>query len=270
LTVEIPSGVDVSIVKLLFPEQRGVLSLVGGGGKTSLLFHLAHSLARSGKRVLSTTTTKILVPSPDQSQTILIDDDPEAILRQAAGCLPTTNHICAAAHQLDNDKLQGFAPEAIHAFRESGLFDWILVEADGAARRPLKAPAGHEPVIPADTDVLVAVAGLEVLDQPLSEELVFRSALAGPLMGLAIGEIITASALARLFAHPLGCFKGAPPLARCFIFLNKADSPALREQGETVAAQLRQLAPPIAEALIVGQAIDRVAVHAVYPLLVRQ
>jgi probable selenium-dependent hydroxylase accessory protein YqeC len=269
LTVDIPS-VDVSIEKLLFPEQRGVLSLVGGGGKTSLLFHLAHSLARSGKRVLTTTTTKILVPSPDQSQTLLIDDDPEAILRQASCGLRTTSHITAAAHNLDNSKLQGFAPEAIRIFRESGLFDWILVEADGAARRPLKASAGHEPVIPPDTSVLVAVAGLEVLGQPLSEELVFRSALAAPLMGLAMGEIITASALARLLAHPCGSFKDAPPLSRRFIFLNKADSPGRCEQGEMVAAQLRQMVEPTADALIVGQAIDSVCVHAVHPLRVRQ
>ena len=262
----IAAGDDASLEALLFSEQRGILSLVGGGGKTSLLFHLAHSLARSGKRVLTTTTTKIFAPSPDQSQTVLIGDDPATILRQASDCLRTTNHITAAAFSLNNSKLQGFAPEAIGIFREAGLFDWILVEADGAARRPLKAPAGHEPAIPPDTSVLVAVAGLEVLGQPLAEELIFRSDLAGPLMGLAIGDIITVPALARLFAHPCGSFKGVPPLARRFIFLNKADSPALRELGELVAIQLRQSEPPVAEALIIGQAIDRVCVHAVYPL----
>jgi probable selenium-dependent hydroxylase accessory protein YqeC len=178
-------------------------------------------------------------------------------------------HITVAAHKDQNDKLHGFAPEAIRVFKDSGLFDWILIEADGAARRPLKAPAEHEPVISPDTTVLVAMAGLEVLGQPLSEKLVFRSDLAGPLMGIAIGDIITVSALACLFAHPCGLFKGAPPLARRFIFLNKADSPAMREQGEAVATHLRQLELPVAEALIVGQAIDSVCVHAVFPLMVR-
>jgi probable selenium-dependent hydroxylase accessory protein YqeC len=196
-----------------------------------------------------------------------MDVDPEAIIRQASICLQTTSHITAAAHPLDNGKLQGFTPEAIRLFRESGLFDWILVEADGAARRPLKAPAGHEPAIPADTTVLVTVAGLEVLGQPLSEELVFRSTLAGPLLGLDMGEIITASALARLLAHPSGSFKGAQPLARRFIFLNKADSPERCEQAGKVASQLRQMESPAAEALIVGQAIDTVRVHAVHPLM---
>jgi probable selenium-dependent hydroxylase accessory protein YqeC len=258
------------IEEILCLEPRGVLSLTGGGGKTSLMFHLARQLARSGKRVLTTTTTRLLVPTPDQSQTVLIAADPGAVLLQASCCLHATSHItAAAAHLEESGKLQGFAPGAIRIFRESGLFDWILVEADGAARRPLKAPAGHEPVIPPDTTVLVAVAGLEVLGEPLSEELVFRSGLAGTLMGLAAGETVTESALARLLAHPFGAFKGAPPNARRFIFLNKADSPQRRDCGARVAGELRQMALPEGCALIVGQARDGVSVHAVHLLPVR-
>lgn len=258
-----------SIESILCPESQGVLSLTGGGGKTSLLFHLARQLARSGKRVLTTTTTKIFIPTPDQSRTVFIAADPHDILLQASSCQDTSRHITAAeAHLVGAGKLQGFAPEAIRIFQESGLFDWILVEADGAAGRPLKAPTGHEPVIPPETSVLVAVAGLEAIGEPLSEELVFRSALAGPLMGLASGETITEAALARLFAHPLGSFKGAPAQARRFIFLNKADSPERRENGARVAEQLRRMSPPAAEALIVGQALVKVRVHALHQLMV--
>ena len=256
-----------SIEEILGLESGGVLSLVGAGGKTSLMFHLARLLSRAGKRVLTTTTTKIQFPTPDQSQTVLIAPDPETILSQAWDLRDTTCHLSAAAAQLsDIGKLQGFAPAAISSFRESGLFDWILVEADGAARRPLKAPAGHEPVLPLETTVLVAVAGLEVIGAPLSEELVFRSELAGPLMNLSPGETITEQALARLLAHPSGAFKDAPPLARRFIFLNKADSPARRAAGSEVAQQLRLQARPVAESLLVGQALDGIRIHFEIPL----
>ena len=257
------------LVQILCPEQRGVLSLVGAGGKTSLLFHLAHGLARSGKRVLTTTTTKVFVPTPDQSQMVIIHAEPQTLLRQATGCLQTTTHITAAAHTLDNGKIQGFAPETIGLFHQSGLFDWILVEADGANRRPLKAPADHEPVIPSGTTVLVAIAGLDVLGDALSEEHVFRAALAAPLMGLVLGEIITEVALSRLFVHPSGSFKGAPPLARRFIFLNKADSPERCESGSRVAEHLSQQALPPAETLIIGQALNGVRVLALHDLRVQ-
>lgn len=259
-----------SLENILCREQQGVLSLTGGGGKTSLMFHLAHLLARSGKRVLTTTTTKIFPPASGQSTMVLINADPETVLLQASSHLHINNHItAAAAHMGDSGKLQGFTPEAIGVFQESGVFDWILVEADGAARRPLKASAEHEPVIPPCTSVLVAVAGLEVLGEPMSEELVFRSERAGSLMGLAPGETITESALARLFAHPSGSFKGAPDHARRFIFLNKADSPERRACGGRVAGQLRRMDLPVAEAVIVGQALDGVRIHAVHSLVAR-
>jgi probable selenium-dependent hydroxylase accessory protein YqeC len=256
--------------QLLCPEQRGVLSLVGAGGKTSLLFHLAHLLARSGKRVLTTTTTKIFVPTPDQSDSVLIDADPEALLTLASAIVHKTRHITVAAARMpENGKLQGFAPEEISVFQKSGLFDWILVEADGAARRSLKAPADHEPVIPSDTSVLVAVAGLDVISEPLSEELVFRSTRAANIMGLCVGETITEPALVRLLAHPLGSFKGTPPGARRFIFLNKADSAGRCAFGERVAQLLSRIEPPPAETVIVGQALDRLCVHALYHVKVQ-
>jgi probable selenium-dependent hydroxylase accessory protein YqeC len=247
-----------------------VLSLIGGGGKTSLMFLLARQLALAGMRVLTTTTTKIFVPTAEQSATVLIAIDPETILQQTSSRYNEIRHITAASELLvDTGKLKGFAPEAIRTFAESGRFDWILVEADGAAQRPLKAPAGHEPVIPPDTTILVALAGLEVIGNPLTEGLVFRSELAGKLMDLSPGDIITESALARLLAHPLGSFKAAPSRARRFIFLNKADNPFLREAGARIAAELRRHAPTVAEAVIVGQTLDGIRILDVHPLLVR-
>ncbi|WP_243372704.1 selenium cofactor biosynthesis protein YqeC [Geotalea sp. SG265] len=243
----------------------GVISIVGGGGKTSLMFHLARQLAYAGKRVLTTTTTKILIPSAEQSETLLVSQDPQVILRQARahGCAGV--HVSAVSSYLPHtDKLQGFPPEAIRTFEDSGLFDWVVVEADGAARKPLKAPAAHEPVIPENTSIVVALAGLEVLGRPLGEEMVFRSELAGELMQLSPGETITVPALARLLAHPSGAFKGAPAQARRFVFLNKADSPQMQEEGAAVALQLSGASPPVVEAVMVGQLLQGISVHRVY------
>ncbi len=254
------------IEKILCHQPTGVLSLVGGGGKTSIMFHLARQLAAVGKKVLTTTTTKIFYPTAEQSESVLVNAAPEAILSQVSSCHPA-GHITAASELLaDGSKLKGFSSEGISIFAEAGLFDWILVEADGSARRPLKAPEEHEPVIPANSTVLVAVAGLEVLDRPLSEEIVFRSSLAGVLMGISAGESITESALVNLFNHPLGAFKGAPDQARRFLFLNKADDLKRREAATRIATLLRQNPLPVAGSLLVGQALNGVKVHAEYPL----
>ena len=49
----------------IFPflaEKGHVISLVGGGGKTTLMYNLAAHCARKGWRVLAATTTHIMQP----------------------------------------------------------------------------------------------------------------------------------------------------------------------------------------------------------------
>jgi probable selenium-dependent hydroxylase accessory protein YqeC len=163
--------------------------------------------------------------------------------------------------------LKGFDPEVIKLFEDSALFDWILVEADGAAGRPLKAPAEHEPVIPTCSTVVVAVAGLDVLGKCLTEDFVFRPALAGKLMCLREGETVTESALARFFSQSLsGPFKSAPSASRRFIFLNKADNPDCAAAGARIAEHLQHAGSTVAEALVVGRALERITLHSVHPL----
>ncbi|HJV67105.1 MAG TPA: selenium cofactor biosynthesis protein YqeC [Geomonas sp.] len=255
-----------AIEEVICSEPCGVLSLTGAGGKTSLMFHLARVLSQAGKRVLATTTTKILTPTDSQCGTLLVDDDPEAIAGWAAGRSGNGPVAAVSRRDPESGKLIGFPPEAIAFFQRCGWFDWILVEADGSARRPLKAHAPHEPVIPSCSTVLVAVAGLEVLGKPLTEEWIFRSQLAADLMGMAIGDPIDAAAISRLIVHPGGLFTGAPPGARRFLFLNKADSAQHLVCAAEIAAVLQEEAPAVAEALLVGQALNGVALHALYPL----
>ena len=47
--------------------------------------------------------------------------------------------------------------------------DVMLIEADGAKRKPLKVPADWEPVIPDFADVVVSVIGLDCLGKPICE-----------------------------------------------------------------------------------------------------
>ena len=86
-------------------------------------------------------------------------------------------------------------------------------------------------------------------------------------MEISVGETITEAAMVNLFNHPLGAFKDAPDQARRFIFLNKADDLKRREAAARIAALLRQNPQPVAEYLLVGQALNGVKVHAEYPLM---
>ena len=126
-------------LQLRLPEHA-VISVVGAGGKTSLIFAWAHELAAAGKNVVITTTTHMYRPErmEEDGIRIVVSDDPER-----------------------PDKVSAPPAEVLDSLRDTA--DVVLIEADGSRRMPLKWPADREPVIPDYTDVTVCVAGLSAL-----------------------------------------------------------------------------------------------------------
>lgn len=135
--------------------QPGITAIIGGGGKTTLLRVLGEELAQSHK-VLLCTTTKIL-PFPGIPLAVTADE-----LKQ----LGRHSLICAGEPIPASEKL---GPPALPITELATRFDYVLVEADGAAGRPLKAHAPHEPVIPKETRQTICVVGASGFGQPIWE-----------------------------------------------------------------------------------------------------
>ncbi len=235
----------------------GMVSLVGAGGKTSLMYRLAHELAGSGRTVLTTTSTRIYPPGMDQCGLCILAPTAEGILERAARALSEHRHITAAAgRNLESGKLSGLAPEEIDRLQASRIFDWIIVEADGAAGRPLKAPAAHEPVIPSGSGWVVGMVGLQAIGNPLTGQWVFRPEVFARITGLAPGAAITEEVIAASLAHTSGVLKGAPADCRCLAFLNRADTPARRAAGLRIADFLDRIDDAPIQRTIVGRVLD--------------
>jgi probable selenium-dependent hydroxylase accessory protein YqeC len=199
------------------------------------MFALAREFVAAGKRVLVTTTTKIASdeatgPWPSFSAISATD-----IISQA-GTAPV---VIAYHHEQPSDqRLFGFEPTIIDEVKRQGTFDRILVEADGSARRPLKAPATHEPVVPATTDAVIAVAGLNGIDQPLTSEHLFRPEIWQSLTDDTAGQPITAAAIVQAYQHPDGLAKGCPSGAAKILYLNQADTPERLAAARHILQQL--------------------------------
>ena len=126
--------------------RPGLTAIIGGGGKTTLLYRLARELEGRGS-VIVTTSTHIFKPT----------DLPFAL---TAG---KVSGILCVGMPCENGKLS--APQ--QSFRElTALADYVLVEADGSAGRPLKAHASHEPVIPREANQVICVVGASGLNRP--------------------------------------------------------------------------------------------------------
>ena len=122
---------------------------------------------------------------------------------------------------LSSGKVDSITPEMIN--RLCTWAQWIVVEADGAGRRPIKAPEQWEPVIPEVTDLVIPVIGLDCLGRPAGDRWVFRLERFLNVTGLDREAPITPHAIGKLVAASEGGLKGVPPSARVVPFLNKVD-----------------------------------------------
>jgi probable selenium-dependent hydroxylase accessory protein YqeC len=209
--------------KALDLGRKEHLALVGAGGKTSLMFALAAELQKNGERVVTSTTTKIWQAEARKSPcTVFIKEDPswEATLLEG---LRGSGHVFLGSARLRTGKVEGIAPLIADTVYGNHHMEVLILEADGAAGRPVKAPGGQEPVIPASATMVIAMLGLEAVGSPFGPESVFRPEAVRNLTGLGEGEIMGPESLVNLFVRPEGLFRGAPERSRKVAFLNKWD-----------------------------------------------
>ncbi|WP_262411685.1 selenium cofactor biosynthesis protein YqeC [Aeromonas hydrophila] len=143
-----------------------LISLCGAGGKTSTLFWLADYFHQQGKKVLLTTSTRMFLPASSSRRTLLIEADP---IRQLTRCqaLPDEPMQLVLFSHLDraSGKAVGPSPQQIDLLKGQQRFDIILVEADGAHHKLLKAPALHEPCIPQHSDWVIVTVHPDGIDR---------------------------------------------------------------------------------------------------------
>lgn len=242
--------------------ESGVISLVGAGGKTSLMWALARELMAIQKRVLTTTTTKIFMPTIEESAATIVSEDPKEIVRKAQSLLQDQLHLTVGCDCIpDQGKLKGLEPADLAYIRQSNLFDFILIEADGAARRSLKACASHEPVVPEFSDIIVSLVGLDGVDRPLKEEWVFRSDLFSQISGLPLGRPVSESAIAAVLLHDMASIHPAGKQMSRIAFLNKADHAKARRSGERIAALLEQTGGGLFHRVVIGELKTDPVIH---------
>jgi probable selenium-dependent hydroxylase accessory protein YqeC len=213
--------------EILISPGQGLIVCTGGGGKTSLIRCLASYFQSQSFRVIITTTTKIF-PFPGEP-TILQTDGPDFMGRIHHGVGEFPCITLARTFDPVSGKLIGLDKETITLLHQAGVADMILVEADGAARKPLKAPEEHEPVIPEGTELCIAVMGLDGAYQPLGEATVHRHEIFSSLTGLIVGETITPAHMIQVALAQKGLFKGCAAECEQLVLLNKMDIPGGEE-----------------------------------------
>lgn len=241
---------DLCLALGIQASGRELISIVGGGGKSALLFALGRAL--SGKSVL-TTTTRIFANQLQRASLSCSLTDPEIeqrIAEASSGSLPNGLLVIG---EIEGQKARGVPADWPGRLLARDGIDFVIIEADGSRMRPAKAPAPHEPVIPEDTTLLIVVAGIDALAGPISLTC-HRPERVCELLGVDRDSFLRADQLAKLMCHPQGGLKSAPPEVRICLLINKVETQVERARAREVA-----------ESALSECRIDRVLVGALQP-----
>ena len=204
-----------------FLKEKGhVISIVGAGGKTTLMYWLAETFAENGARVLVTTTTHIYQPEEEH---------------WAKNCRELTGLWSRGTYAVmgtpdGNGKLTGLPEEKLKSCMK--MADVVLIEADGARRLPCKVPAAHEPVIPDSSDIVIGVMGMSALGKTLNE-VCFRAEEAAKLLGVTPEERLTEEMMAEILASGQGTRKNVG-MREYYVVLNQCDSKRYIKVGKEI------------------------------------
>jgi probable selenium-dependent hydroxylase accessory protein YqeC len=190
-----------------------MVALVGAGGKKTSLYRIARE--HPGRVAISTT---VHIPPFDCD-----------IVEAAAP------RVVAFAGPVDKtNRHAGLAPERIESLYAGGQFDLCLIKADGARSRLIKAPAAHEPVLPAGLDALLVYASIRAVGRRLDGDVAHRPDRVAELLGIQPGATLSAVHVGQLLARAYGSIR-ANAHHRSIAVINMVDDSGLQQQGRAAA-----------------------------------
>ena len=166
-------------------NDTSVVSVVGAGGKTTLIENIADEFIAMGCKVIITTTTHILKPDSADDNRIYVGD---SFICENTGKLKSPDEDTFLEMLLDNN-----CP--------------ILIEADGAKGMPCKAPAEYEPVIRPETNVVIGVLSTRCIGGKIID-VCHRPEMVSRLLKKGKNDIITNKDLEEIFYNSNGLMKG--------------------------------------------------------------
>ncbi len=209
-------------------NNTDIITITGGGGKTSLMFALGRELTAAGQAHVITTTAKICVADVNPEQ-VLIDPDIDTII--AAIKKDPTKEWVIGRETVAQQKIAGFDDAHLRRLHQALSPLVIINEGDGSNRRPYKFYADYEPAIPPLTTKIIHVIGAETFMQPIDETLFHRAQLFdGPES--VFDEVVLKRALETFSRTKLD--PHFDPTVDRILLINKADG-AHREDARQMA-----------------------------------
>lgn len=217
---------------LSIKPQHRTIAVVGSGGKTSLIWRLTEELVQAGKKVAVTTTTHMAM---EGERPFALDGEGAEVLISKYG------YVLAASIDRQKEKLCALPYKKLKEL--SGLCDVLLIEADGARKKPFKIPMEWEPVIPEVTDLVIAVSGLDALGKTIKEA-AYRPFETALFLGKQETDVISCEDMVRAVSDKNGLLKGVGD-REYRVYLNKTDALKETENLDKIKRELSDMGIPV-------------------------
>jgi len=218
----------------LKPSQ--CVSIMGAGGKSTLMNRLADELIVLGCTVVLSSTTNYHRPRALQSEQILLTRDTPDWPDKLEVLARRWNRLLVLHHHLGEVMVKGIDITAVRTIQQRIPDAIVIVKTDGARKRWFKAPNQSEPVIPPWSQLSITVVNCAILGQPLTEALVHRPELVAELTGLRLGDPITPQVVGTVLTHPDTYASKIPSGARRVIYISHVRTPEDEAQARAIAA----------------------------------
>ncbi len=213
----------------IFNIKKGdIVSIVGSGGKTTLLFQLASEL-KDNYCILVSTSTKIYKPSDEYDVYTTINDYVNNFNKKNKSITVIARDI-----NIENNKLIGISNEDLDILKNS--FDIILLEADGSKGLPLKGWKEHEPVILKKSNKTIGIIPANLINKKIEKNLVYGFDEFNMLIDNS--QYFDFEAIRKICINNNGLFKNSE--GSLYLFLNKADTEEDIKNTKELSAYLKK------------------------------
>ena len=226
-----------SILPTVSRDSPGLcIALLGGGGKTALLFQLGKEFANENNYVLMTSITKA---GPSNNFPVILTGPQEKI--SLTHLFKYQNPVYLLHEQIRADKYTGISPAQLESLLPKA--DITIFECDGSRNLPLKAHNPGDPVVPDFATHVIITVGADVINTKLNDGKVHRPELFSSLWDMQNNPVIDIDLITQVLTDKKGYLSKTPDSVEKIYFVNKAD--IFPKEAKALALSISRVTPDV-------------------------
>lgn len=222
-------------LRLMMGVRPGdMICVMGAGGKATLMKRLIREMLDEPFPVIITSTTNLHALGGENSPPVLLSEEGRTALQSVARDWGGRGAVVWVEKKLPQNMFRGLEASQVEALRRSDFHGVIIVKADGARKRLIKAPGPGEPVIPEGATHCVLVLGLNAIGQKADEKIIHRMERVRAIAKIERGDAIEPRHLARLASHPESYPRRFSPNAKRMLYLSHCASKKALQDAQAI------------------------------------